>query len=72
MWRVESDDFFMMQEYYRINNYKPVYALKSSVSVMLQIPFFIAAYRMLSGCSLLKGVAAGPIKDFSAPDGISR
>ena len=44
-----DERFFMLQEYYRINNYKPVYALKSSVSLLLQIPFFIAAYNLLSG-----------------------
>ena len=41
-----NEQFLMLQEYYRINNYKPVYALKSSASLLLQIPFFIAAYMM--------------------------
>ena len=39
-----DERFMMLQEYYRINNYKPIYALKSTVSLLLQIPFFIAAY----------------------------
>lgn len=65
-----DERFFMIQEYYRINNYKPVYALKSSVSLFLQIPFFIAAYHFLSNLTLLTGQSLGPVKDFSQPDGI--
>ena len=42
-----DERFFMLQEYYRINHYKPIYQLKSSISLLLQIPFFIAAYRLL-------------------------
>ena len=30
-----DERFFMLQEYYRINHYKPIYALKSSVSLLL-------------------------------------
>ena len=51
-----DERFFMLQEYYRINHYKPVYALKSSVSILLQIPFFIAAYNLLSGMQGLQGM----------------
>ena len=42
-----DERFLMLQEYYRINHYKPVYALRSSISLILQIPFFIAAYAVL-------------------------
>ena len=65
-----DERFMILQTYYRQNDYSPMNVLKSSVSLLLQIPFFIAAYRMLSGCSLLAGVSAGPIKDLSAPDGM--
>lgn len=65
-----DERFMILQTYYRQNDYSPMNVLKSSVSLLLQIPFFIAAYRMLSGCSLLSGVSVGPIKDLSAPDGI--
>ncbi len=63
-----DERFFMLQEYYRINNYKPVYALKSSVSLLLQIPFFIAAYRLLSGMQSLQGVQFGLIRDLGKED----
>ena len=65
-----DERFMILQTYYRQNDYSPMNVLKSSVSLLLQIPFFIAAYRMLSGCSILSGAAAGPIKDLSSPDGL--
>ena len=63
-----DERFFMLQEYYRINNYKPIYALKSSASLLLQIPFFIAAYRLLSGMQSLKGMPFGFISDLGKED----
>ena len=77
----KGDERVMMtQAYYRICDYKPVYALRGASSLLLQIPFFISAYRFLSGLELIKGMpsillnlpgAAGPsylIKDLGAPD----
>jgi len=58
----------MIQTYYRQHNYKPIYALKGSLSLLLEIPFFIAAYQFLSNLNLLSGVSFGPIADLAAPD----
>ena len=63
-----DERFMMLQEYYRINGYKPVYALKSSVSLLLQIPFFIAAYNLLSGMKSLQGMQFGIINDLGKED----
>lgn len=60
----------ILQTYYRQNNYKPYYALKGTLSLLLEIPFFIAAYNYLSHCSLIQGVSFGPIADLGAPDGL--
>ena len=65
-----DERFFMLQEYYRINHYKPVYALKSSVSLLLQIPFFIAAYNLLSGMQSLNGMSFGFIRDLGQEDAL--
>ena len=65
-----NERFMMLQTYYRQNNYKPWYALKGSLSLLLEVPFFIAAYRFLSGLQLLQGVAFGPIRDLGQPDGL--
>jgi len=63
-----DERFLMLQEYYRINHYKPIYALKSSASLLLQIPFFIAAYRLLSGMESLQGMSFGFISDLGKED----
>lgn len=65
-----DERMMMLQTYYRQNHYKPMYVLRSAVSLFLQIPFFIAAYRFLSGLELLNGVSFGPIADLSKPDGM--
>ena len=58
----------MLNTYYRQQNYKPIYALRSSLSLLLQIPFFIAAYRYLSGLLALRGASFLWISDLGAPD----
>ena len=51
-----DEKMMILQTYYRQNHYKPTYVLRSAVSLFLEIPFFIAAYRFLSGLELIKGV----------------
>ena len=65
-----DERMMMLQTYYRQNNYKPTNALNGSVSLLLEIPFFMAAYQFLSGLTVLQGVSFGPIKDLGAPDGM--
>ena len=67
----KGDERFMMQQTFnRQNGYAPTDALKGSVSLLLEIPFFIAAYHFLSTLSLLRGVPFGPIADLGAPDAL--
>ena len=70
--RVFSGDERMMilRTYYRQNDYKHTDSLSGSVSLLLEIPFFIAAYQFLSDLDILKGVSLGLITDLGAPDGI--
>jgi hypothetical protein len=56
--------------YYRECDYKPIYALRSSFSILIQIPFFLAAYLFLSNHPDLKGLSFRFIKDLGAPDGM--
>ncbi len=65
-----DERMMIMQTYYRQNNYKPTSALGGSVSLLLEIPFFMAAYQFLSHLEILNGVSLGPIADLGAPDGI--
>ena len=63
-----DERFMMLQAYYRQNNYKPYYSLKNIIPLFLEIPFFIAAFRFLSGLIILQGVNFSFIKDLSQPD----
>ena len=65
-----DERFMILQTYYRKKSYRPLYALRSSLPLLLQIPFFIAAYHFLSHLSLLNNMSFIWIKNLSAPDGI--
>ena len=60
--------FMILQTYYRQNHYSPIYTIRSSFSLLLQIPFFMAAYRFLSNYSGLQGTSFGILKDLGKPD----
>lgn len=63
-----DERFMLLQTYYRQNNYKPYYALRGLLPLFLEIPFFIAAYRFISGMTLLNGIPFGPIQNLGMPD----
>lgn len=65
-----DEKMMILQTYYRQNNYKPTQALKGSVSLLLEIPFFMAAYQFLSHLGALNGATLGPITDLGKPDGL--
>ena len=65
-----DERFMMLQAYYRENHYHPLYNLRSSLSILIEIPFFIAAYHYLSHCEALKNVSFWILKDLGAPDGL--
>ena len=65
-----DERYLMLQTYYRQNHYKPFYTLRGSLPLLLEIPFFLAAYHFLSHLPELKGTPFGPIKDLGAPDGL--
>ena len=65
-----DERFMMLQTYYRQVGYKQTDALKGSISLLLEIPFFIAAFHFLSNLELLRGVSFGPITDLGSPDAL--
>lgn len=65
-----DERFLITRTFYRQNDYSPLHVLRSSVSLLLQVPFFLAAYNLLSGNILLSGVSLWAIKDLSLPDGL--
>lgn len=53
----KGDEQYMILStfFYRQNHYHPAYALRSSLGLLIQIPFFIAAYHFLSHLPQLQG-----------------
>ena len=67
----KGDERVMMQQaYYREQHYSPLSVFKNSISLLLQIPFFMAAYNYLSHLDLLAGTSFWFISDLSKPDGL--
>ena len=65
-----DERMMILQTYYRQNHYKPTDALKGSVSLLLEVPFFMAAYQFLSNAAVLQNISFGPIANLGAPDGL--
>lgn len=55
---------------YRQNNYHPFYAARTSFGLLIQIPFFFAAYHLLSNYIGFSGVESFVFKDLGKPDGL--
>lgn len=65
----KGDERFMMTTtFYKQNRYHPMMALRSSFGLLIQIPFFIAAYSFLSHLQALKGQPFLFISDMGSPD----
>ena len=47
-----DERFMMLSTYYRQQDYQPINAVRGSLSLLLQIPFFIAAYHYLSSVNI--------------------
>lgn len=63
-----DERFMMLQAYNRVCDYKPLYVLRSALPLLLQVPFFIAAYSFLSHLSLFEKMPYGLLLDLSRPD----
>ncbi|MDR2097160.1 MAG: YidC/Oxa1 family membrane protein insertase, partial [Spirochaetaceae bacterium] len=65
-----DERYMILSAYYRQNSYHPVYAMRNTFSLLIQIPFFIAAYSFLSHLETLNGERFLFINDLGAPDGL--
>lgn len=65
-----DEQYMILSCYYRQNHYHPVYALRSTTGLAIQIPFFIAAYVYLSGLDTLPGARFLFFKDLGSPDAL--
>lgn len=53
---------------YRQNNYHPLMSIRTSFGLLIQIPFFFAAYHLLSNYIAFNGVETLLFKDLGTPD----
>lgn len=63
-----DEQYMILNTFYKENHYNPIMALRSSFSLLIQIPFFLAAYHYLSNLGSLRGVSFFFIRDFGSPD----
>ena len=61
---------FYIQTIYRRHGYHPLSSIKASVGFLIQIPFFFAAFHLLSNYQALNGVSFGILQDLGSPDHI--
>lgn len=65
-----DEQYMILTTFYRQNHYHPLMALRSSFGLLIQVPFFIAAYSFLSNMPALQGQAFAFIKDMGKPDAL--
>ena len=63
-----DEQYMILSTFYRQNHYHPMMALRSSFGILIQIPFFLAAYHTLSALPDLQGKSFLFIRDMGAPD----
>jgi membrane protein insertase, yidC/oxa1 family len=65
-----DERYMILATYYRQNQYHPLYAVRGMFALLIQIPFFIAAYKLLSGLPMLNNASFLFLKDLGKPDGL--
>lgn len=66
-----QEKYYAIRACHRIYHYHPLMSLKVSLGFLIQIPFFLAAYHLLSHYTAYQGVSfLGIINDLSMPDSL--
>lgn len=65
-----DEQYMILSTFYRQSHYHPIMALRSSFGILIQIPFFLAAYHTLSSLPDLHEKAFLFIKDMGRPDAV--
>ena len=63
-----QEKYYYRLEIYRKNKFSPFSSLIGLLGLLIQVPFFLAAYWMLLEYLPLQGESFGPIKDLFQPD----
>ncbi|MBD5437369.1 MAG: membrane protein insertase YidC, partial [Treponema sp.] len=67
-----DEQYMILSTYYRQNHYHPIMQLRSAFGILIQIPFFTAAYACLSHMAALHGQSFLFIADLGKPDALFR
>ncbi len=67
-----DEQYMILSTFYKQNHYHPMMALRSSFGLLIQIPFFMAAYSCLSKLPALQGQSFLFIRDMGQQDAIFR
>ncbi len=62
--------FYLIRNLYRLHGYKSIYALRTSLGLLVQIPFFLAVYNYLSHFQGYAGSQFAFIADLGRQDGL--
>ncbi|MCT7523249.1 YidC/Oxa1 family membrane protein insertase [Aliarcobacter cryaerophilus] len=65
-----KERYFYTQALYKIHNYSPISSVKASAGFLIQIPFFFAAFSLLSDYEPIAGVGFWILSDLSQADGL--
>ena len=65
-----DERYMILSAYYKESGYSVFTQFGNLLPLMLEIPFFIAAYKFLSTYEALKGVSFGPINDLGSHDAL--
>jgi YidC/Oxa1 family membrane protein insertase len=63
-----DERYMILTTYYRQNHYHPVYAMRNTFSLLIQIPFFIAAYSFISHLGALQNASLFFLPNLAEPD----
>ena len=61
---------FYLKTLYRHHEYSPLLSIRSSFGLLIQIPFFMAAYNFLSSYTPLEGESFWLLSNLARPDGL--
>lgn len=68
-----DERFMVLNAYYRLEGYNPIYSLRAAIPLLLQIPFFTAAYIFFVNVPAFNGTPLfflPIVSDLSKPDGM--
>lgn len=63
-----AEQFDKIQRLYDRYSYHPIMAVRSVFGLLIQLPFLLAVFYMLSNCSEIQGISWGVIPNLGSPD----